>query len=299
MFKDDLKKYHVLKNHKIIIRFLQLCPAVFMSSCSNAVILNSKGYVGSSEKSLIITAAALMLIVVLPAIVMTFLFAWQYRESNKKAKYTPEWKNSKILEIATWVIPSLIIMGLSILVWINAHKLDPYRPLQSDKKPIIIQVVSLDWKWLFIYPMQGIATLNQLVFPTNVPIHFYLTSGTVINSFFIPQLGSQIMTMAGMQTQLYLIANTPGTYDGISSNFSGPGFTGMRFKAFASSEKQFEDWVTNVKKVSKKLDQNSYMKLMKPSTNNPVEYFSSVQPDLFIIVINKHGQVANPSISQE
>lgn len=160
-------------------------------------------------------------------------------------------------------------------------------------------MVSLDWKWLFIYPDQQIATVNQLVFPTHVPIHFNLTSGTVMNSFFIPQLGSQIMTMAGMQTQLYLITDTPVTYDGISSNFSGFGFTGMSFKAIATSEKQFQDWVNNVKKSSKKLDQNTYIELEKPSANNPVEYYSSIQPDLFMLIINGHGQVATPLKSME
>lgn len=287
MFKDDLK------------RLLLLCTVVCLSSCTGTVILNPKGQVGLDEKSLIITAAALMLIVVLPSIVMTLLFSWRYRESNKKATYAPEWRSSKKLEIAIWAIPTLIIIFLSILVWINSHKLDPYRPLQSATKPLTIQVISLDWKWLFIYPEQHIATVNEIVFPVNVPIHFLLTSDTVMNSFFIPQLGSQIMTMPGMQTQLYLIANTPDTYAGISSNFSGRGFNGMAFKATATSEQQFEAWVQNVQNASKKLDQNTYTELAKPSISNTVEYFSAVQANLFTDIIERYGCAVHPSMSKE
>ena len=237
---------------KIVIRLLWLFPLVLLSACSSAVLLHSQGAVGISEKYLITLCAALMLIVVLPAIFMTFFFAWRYRESNSNSRYTPDWHTSHSIETAIWIIPSIIIIILSVLVWNYCHSLDPYRPISSTVKPINIEVVSLDWKWLFIYPDQQIATVNQVVFPANVPVHFYLTSETVMDSFFIPQLGSQIMTMGGMQSQLYLIANKPGTYDGISANFSGFGFTGMTFKAIATSEKQFEDWVSTVKKSFQK-----------------------------------------------
>ena len=280
---------------KKVIKYLQLFPFFLLSGCSSAVLLYPQGDVGESEKSLILMSAAIMLIVVLPAIVMTFVFAWRYRESNKNAQYSPNWHVSHKIEAAIWIIPSIIVIFLSVLVWIYCHTLDPYRPITSVVKPITIQVVSLDWKWLFIYPDQKIATVNQLVFPANVPIHFYLTSETVMNSFFIPQLGSQIMTMGGMQSQLFLIANKPGIYDGISANFSGYGFTGMTFKAIATTENQFADWINIVKKSSNKLDQNSYIDLAKASINNPVTHFSSVQPDLFMSIIDWQKQIINPT----
>jgi cytochrome o ubiquinol oxidase subunit 2 len=276
----------------LINKSIKACylPIVFLiSSCSSAVVFHPKGAIGVSEKSLILTAASLMLIVVLPAIMMTVTFAWRYRESNKNAKYKPEWAASKKIEIAIWTIPSLIIVILSILVWKASHALDPYRPLKSQVKPLIIEVVSLDWKWLFIYPEQHIATVNTLVIPTDVPIHFFLTSDTVMNSFFIPQLGSQIMTMAGMQTQLNLIANVPGLYNGISSNFSGVGFTGMNFQVIANSENEFYEWVDTIQKNSRKFELNSYSELAKPDIHHTVMYFSSVPTGLFKDIINQHG----------
>ena len=279
---EDLpKKYPASTNRSVLRKIWLLCPSFLVSGCSGTVVLDPRGYVGLNEKYLIIIAAALMLIVVLPVIVMTLLFSWRYRVSNKKAKYLPEWSSSRILEWAIWIIPGIIIVILSSLVWTTTHKLDPYRALKAPAPPLVIQVISLDWKWLFIYPEQNIASVNKIVFPVNVPIHFFLTSATVMNSFFIPQLGSQIMTMPGMQTQLHLIANAPGVYTGISSNFSGFGFTGMTFNAIATSSTEFRNWVDSVQQAAKKMDQNNYRELAKPSVNNPVEYFSSVQPDLF------------------
>lgn len=269
------------------LRFLWFITLLLLGGCSSAIILNSKGSVGSYESSLILIAATLMLIVVLPAIVMTILFAWKYRQSNPNAKYTPNWSGSKKIEIVIWTIPSVIVLCLAILVWIYSHFLDPFHPIKSNKPAINVQVVSLDWKWLFIYPDQHIATVNQLVFPVNVPVHFYLTSATVLNNFFIPQLGGQIMTMAGMQNQLYLLANETGTYMGISSNFSGPGFTWMNFQAIACSEQDFNTWLNKVRKSSNKLDADQYAQLAKPSIKNPIEYFSTVQDHLFETIMNE------------
>lgn len=283
---------------KYFFTILIFVSPIFFNACDNAVILNSKGSIGLNETSLITKSLGLMLIVVLPAILMTFLFSWRYRESNKKANYAPEWKNSKTLEIITWIIPSIIVLVLSVFVWTDSHKLDPYQPIQSNRTPITIQVVSLDWKWLFIYPEQKIATVNILAFPADVPVHFLLTAQTVMNSFFIPQLGSQIMTMAGMQTQLHLIANSPGIYDGISANFSGMGFTDMKFKVIASSEKEFGDWVENIKNQTKKLDKSAYSELAKSSINHPVEYFSFVEPKLFEYIINLHGRFPPAAFSR-
>ncbi len=262
-------------------------------------VLNPKGQVGQDEKSLILTAGALMLIVVIPVIVMVFLFAWKYRESNKKATYSPDWAHSRKIEAIVWIVPGVIVLALAILAWTSSHSLDPFKPLDAKAAPIKIEVVSLDWKWLFIYPDQGIAAVNQIAFPTNVPVDFYLTSGSVMNSFFIPQLGSQIYTMAGMETQLHLIANKAGTYSGLSANFSGRGFSGMAFTALATSPRQFDDWVKKIKRSSKKLDQYGYTELAEPSQYNPVEYFSSVKPHLFRDIIDSYADKQMSSASME
>lgn len=264
-------------------------PLFLLNGCANLIILNPKGDIGGQEMKLIIIAAALMLTVVIPAIVMTFLFAWRFRASNEKNRYIPNW-HSKIVEKCIWIIPVLIVTVLSVLIWIYSHSLDPYKPIKSATKPLVIQVISMDWKWLFIYPDQNIATVNEIVFPVNVPVHFYLTSDTVINSFFIPQLGSQIMTMAGMQTQLYLDANQEGQYQGISSNFSGKGFTGMNFKVVVTSNDQFQNWVNQVKTSSKQLDLSTYNNLAEQSENNPVQYYSPVTMQLFNTIINKYKE---------
>lgn len=260
-----------------------------LSGCSTMVLFQPKGQIGSSEESLIITAAILMAIVVVPVMFMAVIFARRYRASNKKAKYSPEWSHSKAIEIVVWTVPAIIVVILSVLVWIDSHRLDPYQTLKSKAKPVDIEVVSLNWKWLFIYPDQHIATVNEIRFPANVPVHFYITSETVMNSFFIPQLGSQIMSMPGMQTQLNLEASHPGTYNGISAQFSGRGFSGMTFKAIATKTEQgFKDWVRLVKQSSKTLNQSTYAELAKPSEDNPVEYYSSVEPKLFHSIIAKY-----------
>ncbi len=271
-----------------ILKFLSLGVFGLLTSCSNAVLLHPKGQVGMDEKSLIITATILMLIVVLPVIFLTLFFAWKYRASNKNATYDPKWAHSKKIEAVVWIVPFIIIIALGTVTWITSHTLDPFRPLESKAKPITIEAVSLDWKWLFIYPDQGVASVNQVAFPVNVPVNFKVTSDTVMNSFFIPQLGSQIYSMAGMQTEVHLIANSAGTYGGIAAQFSGRGFSGMNFKALAVSQKQYEDWIQKAKQSQNKLDQAGYDLLAKPSENHPVEYFSSVKPQLFQDIIKKY-----------
>jgi cytochrome o ubiquinol oxidase subunit 2 len=229
-----------------------------------------------------------MLLVVVPVIVMTFLFAWKYRASNTDAVYTPKWSHSTKIEIAVWAVPVLIIIALGYVTYKSTHALDPYKPLESDVKPITIEVVALDWKWLFIYPEQGIATVNKIVFPAHTPINFKITSDAVMNSFFIPALGGQIYAMAGMQTKLHLIANENAEMDGISANYSGAGFTGMKFKAIATSQEDFDAWVSEVKKAPKQLEKAEYEALAKPSQNNPVELYSSFTPNLFQTIVDKY-----------
>jgi cytochrome o ubiquinol oxidase subunit 2 len=266
---------------------LPLIGTLLLSGC-NMTLLDPKGQVGLDERNLIITATLLMLLVVVPVIVMTFLFAWKYRASNQDAVYAPKWSHSTKIEIAVWAVPVLIIIALGYVTYKSTHALDPYRPLDSDVKPITVEVVAMDWKWLFIYPEQGIATVNKLVFPANTPINFKVTSDTVMNSFFIPGLGGQIYAMAGMQTKLHLIANQNAEFDGISANYSGAGFTGMKFKAIATSQADFDAWVSDVKKAPKQLEKAEYEALSKPSQNNPVELYASFTPNLFQIILDKY-----------
>lgn len=268
---------------------ISLITGSLMLSGCNAALLNPKGQISLEQRSLIFTAIGLMLIVVIPAIVMALIFAWKYRAANTKAKYTPNWAHSNKVEAVVWGIPVIIIIILATLTWKTTHSLDPYRPLEHANKPVTIEVVSLDWKWLFIYPEQGIATVNEIAFPKNTPIEFKVTSNSVMNSFFIPRLGSQIYAMAGMQTKLHLIANEPGTYDGISASYSGAGFSGMKFKAIATPDKaSFEKWVAQVKQSPETLnDMVAFKKLAQPSKFNKTEYFASVKSDLFGDVIHQ------------
>ncbi len=282
------------------LSLLALGPVLLLSGCSSAVLLNPKGQVGGDERTLIAVAAGLMLLVIIPVIVMTFVFAWKYRASNKKARYEPDWSYSGKIEAAMWLIPTVIIIALATISWITTHSLDPFKPLKTPGDPVKIEVVSMDWKWLFIYPDQGVASVNEVTFPANTQVEFYLTSDTVMTSFFIPQLGSQIYTMAGMQTQLHLIADHEGVYDGIAANYSGAGFSGMTFKAHAVSNARFNDWIAKAKQSSNKLDFASYRQLAKPSENNPVEYYSTVSPNLFDQILNEYktGQVATTRSSK-
>ena len=278
-----------LKKYNKSIGMLSLIASTVMLSGCNMVLMNPKGAIGVEQRTLIITAIALMLIVVIPVIFMAFAFAWKYRASNKDAKYSPNWSHSNKIEAVVWTIPIIIIAILGTITWKTTHELDPFKPIVTDKKPMTIEVVSLDWKWLFIYPEQGIATVNELAFPKDVPVEFKITSNSVMNSFFIPQLGGQIYAMAGMQTKLHLIGNEAGTYDGISSSFSGRGFSGMKFTAIVTpTEGDFDQWVAKVKASSNNPNATSdFNKLAEPSENNPVEYFSSVKPNLFKETIGK------------
>lgn len=278
-----------LKKYNKSIGMLSLIASTVMLSGCNMVLMNPKGAIGVEQRTLIITAIALMLIVVIPVIFMAFAFAWKYRASNKDAKYSPNWSHSNKIEAVVWTIPIIIIAILGTITWKTTHELDPFQPIVTDKKPMTIEVVSLDWKWLFIYPEQGIATVNELAFPKDVPVEFKITSNSVMNSFFIPQLGGQIYAMAGMQTKLHLIGNEAGKYDGISSSFSGRGFSGMKFTAIVTpTEGDFDQWVAKVKASSNNLNATSdFNKLAEPSENNPVEYFSSVKPNLFKETIGK------------
>lgn len=259
---------------------------VGLSGC-DWVLLDSKGMVGLAQRDLILICIGLMLIVVIPAIVLTFVFAWRYRAGNTKAKYMPDWSHSTKVEIVVWGVPLIIIAVLAVIVWKSTHELDPYKPLDVAGEPLHVDVIATDWKWVFVYPDLGIATVNQLNFPANRPLAFNITSNSTMNTFFIPQLGGQIYAMAGMRTQLHLIANEPGQFRGMSGNYSGHGFSNMKFIATASSNEDFERWVAEVRSAPQALDFNQFKALAAPSENAPVQHFSSVEPLLFKKVIDQ------------
>jgi cytochrome o ubiquinol oxidase subunit 2 len=244
-------------------------------------MFNPKGAIAAEQIRLIVIAAILMLLIVVPVVIMTIIIAWRYRASNTKATYTPNWAHSTTLEIIWWVVPCIIIAILAVLTWITSHTLDPYRPLDSKEKPLTIQAIALDWKWVFIYPEQGIATINYIEIPENTPISFEITSQGPMNSLWIPQLGGQIYAMAGMRTRLHLIADQAGVYDGGSSNYSGEGFAEMTFKVKAESTDEFTQWVKRVKQTPDILTTEKFNALLAPSSAEPVQLFSSVAPTIF------------------
>ncbi|MEM6229830.1 ubiquinol oxidase subunit II [Shewanella scandinavica] len=266
-----------------------IAAVAFMLAGCDGGVLDPKGQIGIDEKHLIIVATLLMLIVVIPVIAMTLYFAWKYRDGRDQEIYAPKWAHSTAIETVVWIVPIVIVIVLGVITWGSTHDLDPYKPLDHEAKPVTVEVVSLDWKWLFIYPEQGVASVNELAFPANVPVNFKITSDTAMNSFFIPQLGSQIYSMAGMTTKLHLIANEPGTFDGISANYSGAGFAGMKFKAIATqTPADFDAWVAKLKQQGKTLDSAAYATLAKPSEYNPVEYFGSVSKGMFDQIVMQY-----------
>ncbi|MFT8275493.1 ubiquinol oxidase subunit II [Kerstersia gyiorum] len=275
------------------IRHLCMLPALLalagLSGCDWELI-NSKGQVGIEERNLIFTAVGLMLIVVLPAIILSLVFAWRYRASAK-ARYMPEWSHSTAVEVVVWGFPIIIICILSAVVWKSTHKLDPYRPLDSEVPPITVQAISADWKWIFLYPEQGVATVNELYIPANTPVAFEITSNSSMNTFFIPQLGGQIYAMGGMRTMLHLIANEPGDYRGFSGNYSGNGFSDMHFVAHALPPEQFEQWVQHTRAGSGDFDFERFLQVAKrpenPPYRYPIEQYASLEPKLFERIIGQ------------
>ncbi|WP_235068186.1 ubiquinol oxidase subunit II [Asticcacaulis sp. YBE204] len=264
--------------------------ALSLSGCQMA-LLDPKGPVGLAERDLIFLALGLMLIPVVPVIVMTIAFAWRYRASNTKATYDPNFEHSNRIEAVVWAIPTLIIIALGTVTWISTHQLDPHKKVEavaerSHIPPVEVEVVAMDWKWLFIYPEYGIATVNEMAMPVGTPVHFKLTSSSVMNSFFIPQLGSQIYAMTGMQTNLSLRADHEGEYDGISANYSGKGFANMKFKAKAMSDEDFAAWVARAKTSGTALDTATYKTLNQKDIAPQPLFYASVEPTMFTKVLN-------------
>lgn len=267
-----------LKSLFFLLMGLSLMP--LLGGCHLAMFEGS-GSIASEQARLIIIAAILMMLIVVPVIFMTFIIAWRYRASNKKAKYDPDWSHSVILEILCWGIPCIIILVLAVLAWITSHTLDPYRSIKSSVKPLTVQAIALDWKWVFIYPEQGIATINYIEIPKDTPISFEITSQGPMNSLWIPQLGGQIYAMAGMRTRLHLVATQEGIFNGGSANYSGEGFAEMTFKVKSDSPEEFNAWVNEVKTASETLTYSKFNALIAPTKAVPVTYFSQVDENIF------------------
>jgi cytochrome o ubiquinol oxidase subunit 2 len=271
-----------------VLLFLALSALVWLYIASHDIpVLDPKGWVAAQQKSLLISSTLLMLIVVVPALLLTLVFAWRYREGNKKAKYTPDWDHSHLAEVLWWGVPCVIIAVLGVMTWFSTYQLNPFKPIDSDKKAITIQAVALQWKWLFIYPEQGIATLNFVQFPEKTPVRFEITADAPMNSFWIPALGGQIYAMPGMKTALHLIADEEGVYRGSSANISGKGFAGMSFQARSLSDEGFTSWVKSVKKGSGALE---YKALVPPSQYQPPASYVLREKDLFNQILMKYMQ---------
>jgi cytochrome o ubiquinol oxidase subunit 2 len=250
-------------------------------------ILDPQGPIGAADKTILIDSLAIMLAIVLPTIVAIFAFAYWFRASNAKAFYWPDWEYSGRIELVVWSVPALTVILLGGVAWIGAHQLDPAKPIEGSSKPLTIQAVSLDWKWLFIYPGQKIATVNTLTVPQGVPLQFQLTSASVMNVFFIPQFGSMIYTMNGMATRLNLRADKPGTFQGLSAHFSGDGFSDMHFDVRVVPSEQFSKWAQDASNAQQALDERSYQEIAKPSMKNPPAIYRLADPDLFNAIVTQ------------
>jgi cytochrome o ubiquinol oxidase subunit 2 len=276
--------------------FAAPAAACLVASCRPAGVLDPQGPVASAERLILFNATGIMLVVVLPVIVLTLVFAWWYRASNKRAVYWPDWSYSGDIELVVWSIPAMVVILLAGVAWTGSHQLDPAQKLEANAKPIRIEVVSLDWKWLFIYPDLEIATVNQLVVPTGVPVEFLLTSATVMNSFFVPQLGSQIYTMPGMTTRLNLLAERPGDYPGLSANFSGDGFSDMRFLVHVVPDSEFSSWHARAADEGAVLNAAAYSLLARAPVNTQMQTYRSVDPNLFERIVQQNT-AAEPTAS--
>ena len=272
-------------------------PALLLSGC-DMVLLNPMGDIAAQQRDVLILCTLWMLVIIVPVIFLTLYFAWRYRESNPDTSvpYEPNWHHSTVLELVIWAAPLIIIIALGALTWVSTHQLDPFRPLNRlapgqavplDNTPLEVQVVALDWKWLFIYPELNIATVNELAAPVDRPIHFKITSSTVMNTLYVPTLAGMIYAMPGMETQLHAVINKPGEYEGFSANYSGEGFSGMRFKFRGMTNEQFVQWARDSRKSGEVLSREEYLKLVQPSQRDAVRYFAAVNDELYDAVLNR------------
>jgi cytochrome o ubiquinol oxidase subunit 2 len=271
--------------------------ALLLGSCEEGV-LDPQGPVGKAERVILYDSTAIMLAVVIPVILLTLAFAWWFRAKNQRARYRPDWEYSGRIEMIVWSIPALVILFLGGIAWTGSHNLDPPVELQGSTAPLDVEVISLDWRWLFIYPSEGIASLNRLVVPVGVPIRFRLTSTTVMNSFFVPQLGSQIYAMPNMVTRLNLQADRTGTFEGLSAQFSGDGFSDMRFDLVATEAAAFKDWVEATRTQGGVLDSDAFEELEKPAPVNGSRTYGQVSEGLFERISSGHRAAPAPQRGQ-
>ncbi len=268
---------------------LMVLAIFFVLRSDIALLTHPKGIIAKKEIALIGKTYLHMLIIVVPTIILLFAVAWRYHSKNAKAEYDPELTGGIWGELILWALPSLLITGMAFVTWNAAHELDPYKPIESGNAPLTIQVVALDWKWLFIYPEQGIATVNFVQFPAETPIHFELSAdGSPMNSFWIPELSGQIYSMAGMTTVIHMMADGPGVYPGRAAEINGEGFADMTFTAKSAWQSDFEEWVALVKRSPLKLTEPVYNELVKPSLNHPIQYYSDVDSGLFNKIVMKY-----------
>ena len=275
---------------------LAIVPLLLMLGGCEYLLFDPKGPIAAEQMDLIIFSFLIMMIVVIPVFFMTFWFAIKYRASNTKNKdsdYQPEWEHSNKIEAVVWSVPLAIIIALGVITYQTSFSLDPRKAIESEQPTLRIQVVALDWKWLFIYPEQEIATVNEFAMPVDRPVEFLITSDTVMNSFFVPQLGSMIYAMAGMENQLNLIADQTGDYRGLSANYSGFGFSGMKFVASVKNESDFNAWVDSIKSAPQRLDKDAYAGLTVKTKDHPIEHYSEVNPLLFNRIIEKYTGAQN------
>ena len=278
------------------IRNIAVFPLFCLLAGCNSVVLNPSGYVALQQRDLLMRSTWLMLLIIVPVMALTILFAWRYRASNKEAKYEPDWHHSTQLELVIWAAPLLIIICLGALTWLGTHLLDPYRPLEriahgtpvpQETKPLEVQVVALDWKWLFIYPEQGIATINELAIPVNRPISMHITATSVMNSIYIHELAGQVYAMPSMETRLHGVLNKPGVSQGFSANYSGAGFSGMKFAVHSVSDADFDKWVQEARTGQGRLTREDYLQLAKPSENERPRRFARVDDKLYHDILNR------------
>jgi cytochrome o ubiquinol oxidase subunit 2 len=277
-------------------RYALALPVFLLATGCNTVVLNPAGDVAARQRDLLVHSTLLMLLIIVPVIALTLLFAWRYRASNKAARYEPEWHHSTRLELIIWSAPLLIIICLGAMTWLGTHLLDPYRPLDriapgqpvaEGHRPMEIEVVALDWKWLFIYPEQGIATVNEMAVPVNTPIRLRITAQSVMNSLYIPEFAGQVYAMPGMETKLHGVVNRPTESQGFSANYSGAGFSGMRFTFRGLSDEDFEQWVRNARATPGELTRQGYLELAKPSENEPARLYGRVDETLYHAILNR------------
>lgn len=272
-----------------------LLPLPLLLSGCDFTVLAPAGDIAAQQRDLLVISTLLMLVIIVPVMALTVLFAWRYRHTNKQAAYEPDWDHSTKLELVIWAAPLLIIICLGALTWAGTHLLDPYRPIDRigpgrpvarEVDPLTVEVVALDWKWLFIYPEYGIATVNEMAAPVDRPVDFRITASSVMNAFYVPALAGMIYAMPGMETKLHAVINHPGRYLGISANYSGAGFSGMRFAFLGQSSVEFESWVAEARASGQTLDRANYLELERPSENEPVRRYGTVDRDLYQAILN-------------